>query len=203
MESQNAIQQMIYGITAVALIFGLYSVGKSKLPRRLYDSVMLIAGVFALILVWYIAFWYIAVRTEAMLAPWDQWGNLRPPTGTWQRELNDFFDREPNYYLPGIAIIAVNLVLLLKGMARSVTGEIRYHLPLAFALTNLAFLVSSFLSIFILYPLPDLWLPQPRPTIDVGYHRTWPALLVTGALLVGLFWWEWRLGSPSRPHGRE
>lgn len=82
MESQTAIQQIIYGIVTVALIFGLYSVGKSKLPRRLYESGMLIAGVFALMLVWYIAFWYMAVRTEAMSAPWDQWGNLRPPTGT-------------------------------------------------------------------------------------------------------------------------
>lgn len=131
-----------------------------------------------------------------------EWGNLSPPYGTWQRDLNDFFDREPNYYLPGIAIIAVNLVLLLNGIVRSESGRIRHHLPLAFAFANLVFLVSNFLSLFVLYPLPDFRLPQPRPPIDVGYHRTWPAVLVTVVMLAALFWWERRLGSPSRVAGR-
>jgi hypothetical protein len=44
------------------------------------------------------------------------------------------------------------------------------------------------------HQLPDLWLPKPRPPIDVGYHRTWPALLVTVVLLVILFLVQSKVG---------
>ena len=35
--------------------------------------------------------------------------------------------------------------------------------------------------------LPDLWLAQPRPLLDVGYDRTWPAIAITTCLLLVLF----------------
>lgn len=37
--------------------------------------------------------------------------------------------------------------------------------------------------------LPDLWLSQPRPMPDIGYHRTWPSLLIT-LILLGLLYWQ-------------
>jgi len=42
-----------------------------------------------------------------------------------------------------------------------------------------------------------LWLPQPRPPVDVGYHRTWPDILITGVLLGLLFWVQGRIIRPS------
>ena len=75
------------------------------------------------------------------------------------------------------------------------TNNVRGKLPSAFAIANVAFLLIGFVfvSVTLSNRLPDLWLPQPRPPVDVGYHRTWPDILVTGVLLGLLFWVQGRI----------
>jgi hypothetical protein len=87
-------------------------------------------------------------------------------------------------------------ILFLAGMFRDI-NNVRGKLPLAFAITNLAFLLVGFVSVILGNRLPDLWLPQPRPPVDVGYHRTWPDVLITGVLLGLLFWVQRRIATPS------
>lgn len=158
---------------------------------------LLIGGIFALVLTWYLLFWFITLTTGRVLAPWDQWAGFAPPTGTWQHQLNDFFSQDTNQYLAALVIVGISVILLLAGMLRAANNDVRIRLPLVFAVTNLAFLVTGFLSIFLVNRLPDLWLPQPRPSVDVGYHRTWPDILITGVLLGLLFWVQRRIATPS------
>jgi len=182
---------------AVSIVAGLLIYrAKNWLSTSRYSIGLLVGGVFALALTWFLLFWFVTLTTGRLLAPWDQWAGFAPPPSTWQRQLNDFFRQDTYQYLTALLIVGISGILFLAGMLTKTRYE-RSKLPLAFAFTNLTYLVFAFLILILAGRLPDLWLPQPRPSIDVGYHRTWPEILLQGVLLGMLFWSQYRLISSS------
>lgn len=141
----------------------------------------------------------ILAATEGSLVPWDCiCASERPPLGTWERTVNDFFEVLPGSILPGSVFIVVSASVFVARVART---KNRVLLPWSFAATNVIFfLVDSFLVIRA-HQLSDLWLPQPRPPLDVGYHRTWPAILVWSVLLVVLFVVQSKAPVERKRHG--
>lgn len=133
------------------------------------------------------------MATEAYLVPWDIVPG-RPAIGTWQRALNDFFEAKPGAILPAAVVIGASVLLFL---IRIVREQNRLHLTLTIAASNLLFFVLLPVLGLLANQIPLLWLPTPRPELDVGYHRTWPSLASTGGLLLALLWvqgsgWPWR-----------
>jgi len=206
--------------------------------QDLKKTVVFVGGTLLLVATWSFLFACIAAMTEAWLVPWDL-TPFRPPLGTWERTVNDFFEAWPGSILPSVVFIVVSASIYVARtsartadrallplafaaanmiffwgagndfwqvppgallpsvvfvvvnasifVARTVRTTDRALLPLAFAATNMIFfLVGAFLAT-LAHRLPDLWLPEPRPPIDLGYHRTWPAILVTTVLLIVLF----------------
>ncbi len=143
-----------------------------------------IGGTLLLVGTWCLLFMSIAAMTEGWLAPWDTVPvEFRPPVGSWQRSLNDFFEAWPGAILPGVVVILVSVSIFVVRNVRTMNKAL---MPLAFAVTNFIFILVDLFLATLAHQLPNLWLPQPRPSIDVGYHRTWHAMLVTTILLTTL-----------------
>ena len=156
------------------------------------EGIGLLAATLLLVASWCFLFLLLGLKSRELLAPWaDAWpGMPLPMPGTWERTLNDFFKRAPGMYLPGALLMGSSMVLFLQGMTRA---RLRAIVPLAFLGTHLLFLVAYTVLQRCAYRLPDLWLPQPRPGSDVGYHRTWPELLLLAVLSGALLWGQLRL----------
>lgn len=184
---------VILVIIGVPIVIVLAMITQRLPNHRISRAVRFIGGMVALVLTWYILFIYVSLIVQGRLVPWDQWANLRPPPGAWQRGLNDFFNQEPNYYLPAVAIIGLSMGIFLVGMHKAADDSLRSWLPLCYAASHMIFFLVSFPAILLADRLPDLWLSQPRPPVDVGYHRTWPAILVIGVLLGILLWGQNRI----------
>ena len=153
--------------------------------RKPTQTAVFISGTVLLVGTWFLLSLFILLVTEACFVPWDcVHVSLRPPLGTWQRTVNDLFEGPPGSFLPSVAVIVVSLTAFLFGTARN---RSRPLLPWAFALTNVAFVSADVLLLDVAYRLPILRLPEPRLPIDVGYHRTWPAILTTTVLVGVLF----------------
>jgi len=190
--------EFLLGVVLIAVGGVLVFRTKERSSSRISSIGLLVGGIVALGLTWHVLFRFTTLTVGRILAPWDQWASFAPPPGAWQRRLNDFFSRDSNQYLSAVAVVGTSGLLFLVGILRTPSdNEMRARLPLAFAGTNLVFLIASFLLIFLVSDLPDLWLPQPRPRVDVGYHRTWPDVLATAALLGLLFWAQRRISTPS------
>jgi len=148
---------------------------------RLVKIGVFIGGVLLLIGTWYFLFMYVAAMTEGWLVPWDCWpASERPPLGTWARTVNDFFEIPPGSILPGVVVVTISAGIFLSRTSRATK---RTLLPLAFATTNLLLLVVDVFLVAVAHQLPDLW----RAPNDIGYHQTWPSILVTTILLSALF----------------
>jgi len=143
---------------------------------------------------WGCTFVLVGLRSDWMLVPWDMWGELRPPPGTWERELNDFFNHGGNVYLPALALLGLDVTLFALRMLRAGDWRRRSWLIVAFAQANAAFLLIGFVAVFALGDIASLWLPPAPPAAgvgysapDIGYHRTWPSiasyLMLSGALI--------------------
>lgn len=145
------------------------------------NIVYLVSGCLLLIITWYVIALMVTAGTEGWLAPWDT-QRFRPPLGTWERTVNDFFEGAPGSLLPALIVILMSLVFYMYGLSQSKNKEI---LTWKFAVTNLFFIILDALLVIWSRRLLYLWLPQPRPRINVGYHLTWPAILVT-IVLVGI-----------------
>lgn len=144
--------------------------------------------------------------TESWLVPWDLWGEpVRPPVGTFSRSVNDFFESGLGSYLPALIITVVSLSLFI--VKATFLKRKRILLPWLFAISNFIFLLSSLVLAFVGWQLGDLWLSQPRPEIDLGYHRTWPMIVMTMILLAFLLITQarvnldWRTLSPKQQWG--
>lgn len=140
-----------------------------------------IVGLVSLGATWYTCWMWFALITEGWLVPWDT-TPMRPPVGTRERTINDFFEIPPGAYLPATLFLATNVALFAMRF-RSATNKT--WLPLLFAMTNVIFLGTAILFGILARVSPDLWLSQPRPPLDVGFHRTWFAILII-AILVGV-----------------
>jgi len=148
-------------------------------------ALIVIGGGMALLGTWWILYMWVSAMTEGWLAPWDLLPvSQRPPLGTWQRTLNDFFEGQPGVTLLAKIVVAASALLFIM---RVVRNRNRAFLSLEFATLNLLFIVLDLIVVIPAHWLPSLWLAQPRPPLDAGYHRTWPAIVVTACLLLVLF----------------
>jgi hypothetical protein len=153
-------------------------------------------GAAVLVAIWCFLFVWLAAMTEGRLAPWDcVHTSLRPPVGTWQRTVNDFFEGPPGFLLPATAFVGIGASIFAAGAVRSAKRPV---LPWAFAGTYAIFFLVQIILVPLADRLPDLWLPQPRPPLDVGYHVTWPAILVTTALALALFLVQGRIALATK-----
>jgi len=133
---------------------------------------------------WYLVHAWLNLVIEGWLSPWDV-VPVRPPQGTWERSLNDFFQSFPGNLVPDLLVVVSSIVVFLR---RLVTRRHWKSLPLMFATTNLVFIALNLLASLALWPVINAWLPQPGSSFDAGYHRTWPLILVTALLAVCLLW---------------
>lgn len=142
-------------------------------------------GILVLVGTWYLLYLWLMAMTEGWLVPWDTWSEpIRPPVGTPTRTINDFFESGFGSYLPAVVVVTASVGLFLCKVAFSKTNGLL--LPWLFAGFNFIFFLGSLVSAFVGWRLTDLWLPQPRPDIDVGYHRTWPMIAMTMILVAFL-----------------
>lgn len=148
------------------------------------QALLFVCGGALLLLTWLILYYGIMAATEGWLAPWDTVPVAqRPPVGDWQRSLNDFFEHEPGATLPATVVLATSALLFVVRFAR---GRHRAILPLEFAALNLLFIVLDFVFVLAARLATALWLTPSSP-LDVGYHITGPAILITICLLLTLF----------------
>jgi hypothetical protein len=159
-----------------------------------------IGGTVLLAGTWFLISFFMLAATEGWLVPWDcVHVSLRPPLGTWERTVNDFFEGPPGSFLPALGFMLVSVTIFLVGTLRT---RGRSLLPGALAVTNLAFALAHILLLDVADRLPILRLPEPRPAIDVGYYRTWPAILITAVLVGLLFAVQLRIVIGGRREGR-
>jgi len=178
----------LYGIAIGIIASILLCKAKCRVGPSAQSLGLLIAGALALGLTWYVLFLFLVLTTGRVLAPWDQWAGFAPMSGTWQRQLNDFFGQEHHQYIVASVVVGVSGMLLLLGMLRALDWAVRARLLLVFVLTTAAFLVVSLLALHLVS-----WLGAPRSAADIGYHRSWPDLFVTLVLLGLLFWVQGRM----------
>ncbi|MHB0870779.1 MAG: hypothetical protein ACYC5J_15210 [Chloroflexota bacterium] len=150
----------------------------------------LVPGLATLVTSWYFMFFLILLLMHGFLVPWDMQGGLRPPKGTWDRELNDFFNAGVGEYLPSWIVPGIDAILLTVKMVRSRNANHRAWLPLLFGVTNVAFLLMMTLSVVLFHDVASLWLPGSDSVRDPGYHRTWPVIAITSSLLLVLYLWQ-------------
>lgn len=146
-------------------------------PERLVSGLLLLG----LLGTWFWLFLWIAVMTEASLVPWDIMPG-RPPVGTWQRAVNDFFGALPGAYLPSGITVAASAGIFYARSLRLAWLE-RILLIWAFAVTNIGFILIQGALWVVIGRLVGYRLPTP-PGGDAGYHRTWPDIVVALLLLV-------------------
>jgi len=167
-----------------------------KAGRRPRKTVVFVSGTLVLVATWCLLALFAWGMTEVWLVPWDcVHTSLRPPVGTWQRTVNDFFEGPPGSILPAAVLVVVSASIFAVGTVRSTNGTL---LPWAFGGANLVFLLAVLFSLQVVYLLPIVPLAEPRPPIDVGYHRTWPAILTTTVLVAALFLVQCRIAIGRR-----
>jgi hypothetical protein len=155
----------------------------NKPTNQFLSTLLLLSGPILLVSTWSIILLMLLAATEGWLAPWDT-QRFRPPTGTWERYVNDLFEVLPGSVLPALLIILTSVTLYTY---RVIKTQERITLTWTFAIANIVFVIVNSVLVSLAQQLPDLWLSQPRPLFDVGYHRTWPSILVTVLLLILLF----------------
>lgn len=146
--------------------------------RKLY----FIGGLILLTATWLGSWiWFVTV-TEGLLVPWDTIP-IRPPVGTLERTINDFFEVPPGAYSLAVLFLALDAVLFIIRLWNAAS---KTWLPLIFAITNALFLLITTVLISWARALTDLWLPY--PLLGVGFGRNGLAILgtivSTGTLLI-------------------
>jgi hypothetical protein len=71
-----------------------------------------------LLFLWFVLFSLFTLFTEFTLVPWDT-SIVRPEVGTWQRTINDFFERSPGQYALSILVVLLSIGLTLYAYRRN------------------------------------------------------------------------------------
>jgi hypothetical protein len=144
---------------------------------------------------WLMLYMLTIALTEIWLVPWDIWSEpVRPPVGTWQRTVNDFFEGGVGAQLVGVSLIAGSMFSILIRLLR---GDQRTLAPWIWASYNLIFFTACLVTLLVANSLP---LNNSLPIVEqIGYGRTWPGvfmLLVGGAVLLAI---QFRMAYKRRP----
>jgi len=151
---------------------------EEQIPRWKH-GLILAAVILLLTFSWLVLFGWIDEFGIYLLVPYDDvWSEGRPFPGTWQRQLNDFFERPPWRHLPACLIVGASTVLLMIALGRtskSPLGIIQrsIRLGLSFALSNFV-LVAAMMSIGYVNPSPN----ELKQALALQYGRYGPAFLL-------------------------
>jgi hypothetical protein len=163
------------------------------------QGIALILGGLLLIFSWMAVFGFLNVFVvEPHLIPYDDVpSEARPSPETWQRQLNDFFERPPWRHLPAWLGVGFSVFLFFFHIRtfKPAAARLRLALILApiFALSNFLLIMASFFIIPIVDSLPPLPSLNPIHHIDPmsgapvryrGYGDTFPSLLADTLLVV-------------------
>ena len=153
------------------------------------QSLILVVGILLLIFSWVALFFWIDRFVMLSFIPYDDvMPEARPPIGTWQRQLNDFFEKPPGRHLPAWLIVGASIAIFIVALGRAPQSPaVSIRLGLSFALSNLLLIVAMVFSTLILGSLP-LELPSLNPMYDYhpGYGWTFKFILAD-TLLLGLW----------------
>ncbi|MBL1131567.1 MAG: hypothetical protein D8M54_24165 [Chloroflexi bacterium] len=120
------------------------------------QNISFLSSYLLLITTWSIIFILLAAFTEGWLAPWDT-RPFRPPEGTWERTVNDFFEGSPGSLLPASLIVTMSLASYLYGKVKKQSDGV--NLTWVFAILNLLFIILIVPLSAWARQLPYKWLP--------------------------------------------
>lgn len=149
------------------------------MKKRLLDKLSTIFGSILLLISWGIITVMLAAFTEGWLAPWDT-QRTRPPLGTWERSVNDFFEGPPGSLLPALIILCISITLYMYGR-RNAKNKIKF--TWIFVSINLFFLSLEVVFVTLFFHFPSIWSFQ-YFDFNNAYQRTAPAVLFTIVLLI-------------------
>ncbi|MBX3059642.1 MAG: hypothetical protein KF770_24585 [Anaerolineae bacterium] len=147
------------------------------------QNISLLSGYLLLITTWSVIFILLAAFTEGWLAPWDT-RPFRPPEGTWERTVNDFFEGSPGSLLPASLIVTMSIAAYLYGKVKKQSEDA--NLTWGFAILNLLFIVLIVPLSAWARQLPYKWLPQSSSTMNFGYQFTWLAITTITIMAITL-----------------
>jgi multisubunit Na+/H+ antiporter MnhB subunit len=152
-------------------------------------KLLVVVGILLLVFSWVALFFWVDGFVMLSFIPYDDvMPEARPSLGTWQRHLNDFFERPPGRHLPAWLIVGASIAVFIISLGRAPQSPaVSIRLGLSFALSNLLLVVAMAFSISILGSLP-LELPSLNPMYHYhpGYGWTFKFIL-TDTLLLGLW----------------
>lgn len=154
---------------------------------RLKQCLPLAMKLFLLLLSWIAMFFWVKEFVMLAVIPYDDvMPEARPLPGTWQRQLNDFFERPPWRLVPAWFITGVSIAVFLILLTRS-SPLYAAHIGLSLALSNFLLIIVSIFIGYVLASVP-LFFPSLNPPFDPhpGYGWTFK-FIVSDALLIGLW----------------
>ena len=86
-----AVVKMFSAVAAGIMAYGAVREARRRLAFPAGSIVLSVVAVVALVITYYLLFWFVSLTVGRVLAPWNQWAAYAPPHGTWQRQVNDFF----------------------------------------------------------------------------------------------------------------
>jgi hypothetical protein len=168
----------------------MYAVVRSNAHPPVVQYVGFAAGLLLLAATWVIIYGTEALFTEAFLVGYyccvtD--ADL-PALGTWARSISDFFHGAPGKHLPSLLFIAVNAAFLLTFLHNQRTWHRQrtYWIPFAFALTNVLYVLTTFMLVSASWAIAASLL-GPQLSAYKGFDRTWLGI-ASHLLLWALLW---------------
>lgn len=127
---------------------------------------------------------YFSVVNLLMLVPWDT-TNVRPPVGTWQRSLNDFFEVPHGEYMV-FAIVG----LLVGGIILRTLWH-RWESAMRIVVANLIALVGMPIVLIVVFGIQNLFFPIQYNNLTgelptYGYGRS-----VVPMIAIAIIFWLW------------
>lgn len=158
----------------------------AELRGRFIGRAVDLAAVTLVLVSWLAAWFWLLLLTEGWLAPWDT-APIRPPSGDWQRTVNDFFESGWGAYLPTVVFLGASALPCLRSVLQ--TGDLRTT-SLVYGGTRLAALAGVLFTALLLQTLvistppnlgPDAW------SYWGDFRREWPLSLAAVVIFAAMF----------------
>lgn len=140
----------------------MFAMIRLELTSRSTPTLVLSIAVVVFVLSWLGLSWVGEVVSWS-LAPYDTTPlELRPPQGTWQRDLSDTFQYSVGNKMLAVILVGLDLALFLLALRRMPKSPGEWiRLMIGFALTNLAVAIGVTASVFVMGSLPVELAPYP------------------------------------------
>ncbi|MGI5836137.1 MAG: hypothetical protein ACOX87_06565, partial [Chloroflexota bacterium] len=178
------------------------SINKVATKGRYDDAAWLVVSIVLLCFTWLMLFGWLALLTELLLTPWDVIpSDFRPPVGNWSRTVNDFFEGPRGDRLLGQIVVGLSALAF---AFRAMRAKNRPAVALAFAGTNLLFLVASLiLGLTLIFLSPWLFQGTGYGTpVGVGFHGKALPLGALATLATMLLLGQWAVEMRRGPSGK-